>query len=107
MHLPTPQARRLHSPRPGPAGCLVAGFLDAVTGGWGSLTTPTLAAQHHEPRFAIGTAHAAKFMAGGVLAAPLGAWLGKRVQPRPLLLLVGLLVVGLATRTLLTAIGAI
>jgi len=46
-------------------------------------------------------------MAGGVLAAPLGAWLGKRVQPRPLLLLVGLLVVGLATRTLLTAIGAI
>ena len=31
----------------------------------------------------------------------------KRVQPRPLLLLVGLLVVGLATRTLLTAFGAI
>src|SRR4249919_588356 len=36
---------------------LVAGFLDAVTGGgWGSLTTSTLVAQHHEPRFAIGTA---------------------------------------------------
>ena len=112
---------------------LVAGFLDAVTGGgWGSLTTSTLVAQHHEPRFAIGTAHAAKFfvsltislvflatlgfshgqvvlglMAGGVMAAPLGAWLVKRVQPRPLLLLVGLLVVGLATRTLLTAIGTI
>jgi uncharacterized membrane protein YfcA len=112
---------------------LVAGFLDAVTGGgWGSLTTSTLVAQHHEPRFAIGTAHAAKFfvsltislvflatigfshgqvvlglMTGGVLAAPLGAWLVKRVQPRPLLLLVGLLVVGLATRTLLKSLGVI
>lgn len=110
---------------------LVAGFLDAVTGGgWGSLTTSTLVAQHHEPRFAIGTAHAAKFfvsltislvflltlgfshaqvvfglMAGGVLAAPLGAWLVKRVRPRPLLLLVGLLVVGLSVRTLSKSIG--
>jgi uncharacterized protein len=110
---------------------LVAGFLDAVTGGgWGSLTTSTLVAQHHEPRFAIGTAHAAKFfvsltislvflatmgfhhaqivfglMTGGVLAAPLGAWAVKRIHPRPLMLGVGLLVVGLATRTLLKSLG--
>jgi hypothetical protein len=110
---------------------LVAGFMDAVTGGgWGSLTTASLVAQHHAPRFAIGTAHAAKFfvsltislvflatmgfsharivfglMAGGVLAAPLGAWAVKRVQPRPLMLGVGLLVVGLATRTLLKSLG--
>lgn len=112
---------------------LVAGFLDAVTGGgWGSLTTSTLVARHHEPRYAIGTAHAAKFfvsltislvflatlgfshpqvvfglMTGGVIAAPLGAWLVKRVRPRPLLLMVGLLVVGLATRTLLKSLGLI
>jgi uncharacterized membrane protein YfcA len=112
---------------------LVAGFMDAVTGGgWGSLTTSTLVAQHHEPRFAIGTAHAAKFfvslaislvflatigfhhaqivfglMTGGVLAAPLGAWAVKRIQPRPLMLGVGLLVVGLAARTLLKSLGVL
>jgi uncharacterized membrane protein YfcA len=106
---------------------LVAGFLDAITGGgWGSLTTSTLVAQHHEPRYAIGTAHAAKFfvsltislvflatlgfshaqvvfglMTGGVIAAPLGAWLVKRVRPQRMLLAVGLMVIGLATRTLL------
>lgn len=110
---------------------LVAGFLDAVTGGgWGSLTTSTLVAQHHEPRFAIATAHGAKFfvsltislvflatmgfhhaqivfglMAGGVLAAPFGAWAVKRIQPRPLMLGVGLLVVGLAARTMLKSMG--
>ena len=112
---------------------LVAGFLDAVTGGgWGSLTTSTLVARHHEPRYAIGTAHAAKFfvsltislvflatfgfshpqvvfglMIGGVLAAPLGAWMVKRIRPRPLLLIIGLLVVGLSMRTLLKSLGVI
>jgi len=40
-----------------------------------------------------------------VLAAPLGAWLVKRVRPRPLLLLVGLLVVALSVRTLSRSIG--
>jgi uncharacterized membrane protein YfcA len=110
---------------------LVAGFLDAITGGgWGSLTTSTLVAQHHEPRFAIGTAHAAKFfvsltislvflatlgfshaqvvfglMMGGVAAAPLGAWLVKRVQPRRMLFAVGLMVIALAMRTLLKTFG--
>lgn len=109
---------------------LAAGFLDAVTGGgWGSLTTSTLVARQHAPRFAIGTAHAAKFfvsltislvflltlgfhhaqvvfglMAGGVCAAPFGAWLVRRVRPRPLLCAVGLLVVGLSARTLAQAI---
>lgn len=112
---------------------LTAGFLDAITGGgWGSLTTSTLLAQHHQPRYAIGTAHAAKFfvsltitlvflatmgfshaqvvfglMTGGVLAAPLGAWLVRRVRPRPLLLVIGLLVVALATRTLLKSASAL
>ena len=42
---------------------LIAGFMDAVTGGgWGSLTNSSLVSRHHEPRVAIGTAHAAKFL---------------------------------------------
>ncbi len=39
-------------------------------------------------------------MTGGVVAAPLGAWLIKRVRPRPILFVVGLMVIGLARRTL-------
>lgn len=105
---------------------LVAGFLDAMTGGgWGSLTTSSLVARHHEPRIAIGTAHAAKFfvslaitlvflvtlgfshaqivlglMTGGVLAAPFAAWLTRRVPARILMGCVGSVVVLLGTRNL-------
>ena len=38
---------------------------------------------------------------GGMLAAPLGGWLVKRAPPKPMLVVVGLLVIGLSTRTLL------
>lgn len=105
---------------------LVAGFLDAVTGGgWGALTTSSLVARHHEPRFAIGTAHAAKFfvsvaisvaffftlgfshaqvvlglMTGGVIAAPFAAWVTKHVPPKVMMGLVGAIVVLLGVRNL-------
>ena len=100
----------------------VAGFLDAIGGGgWGTVTTPTLIARGVPPRYAIGTANAAEFfvtltisitflftfdwrrydlvvalLGGGVLAAPLGAWVAKHVPPRFAMLAIGLLVIGLA-----------
>ena len=96
---------------------LVGGFLDAAGGGgWGPVVTSNLLIQGVEPRKTIGTVNTAEFfltaiisatfiytmgfaaltmvtaglLIGGVLAAPFGAILAKRVQPRTLLLLVGI-----------------
>lgn len=104
----------------------IAGFLDAIGGGgWGTVTTPTLIARGYQPRYAIGTANAAEFfvtvaisvtflltfdwrrydlvialLGGGVVAAPLGALVVKHIPARLAMLLVGLLVMGLATNGL-------
>jgi uncharacterized membrane protein YfcA len=43
---------------------------------------------------------------GGVVAAPIGGWLVKRLHARWLLVVVGLLVVGLSTRTLVQHFSA-
>ncbi|HLS83943.1 MAG TPA: TSUP family transporter [Arenimonas sp.] len=106
---------------------LAAGFLDAVGGGgWGPLATSHLVAARLQPRIAIGTANAAEFfvalattvvflgtlgvshvhvvaglLVGGVLAAPLSAWLARRVPARPLMMVVGLLVSGISLYNLL------
>jgi uncharacterized membrane protein YfcA len=97
---------------------LAGGFLDAAGGGgWGPVVTGNLLAQGAEPRRTIGTVNTAEFLVtltasitfiatlglaaftvatvglliGGILAAPLGAWLVKRLPPRPLLIAVGVL----------------
>lgn len=97
---------------------LVGGFLDAAGGGgWGPVVTSHLLIQGTSPRKTIGTVNTAEFflttvvsitfilalgweaftvatvglLIGGVAAAPLGALLVKRVSPRPLLGLVGLI----------------
>jgi uncharacterized membrane protein YfcA len=97
---------------------LAGGFLDAAGGGgWGPVVTGNLLAQGAEPRRTIGTVNTAEFLVtltasitfiatlglaaftvatvglliGGILAAPLGAWLVKRLPPRPLLIAVGIL----------------
>lgn len=106
---------------------LAGGFLDAAGGGgWGPVVTGNLLAQGAEPRRTIGTVSAAEFVVtttisatfiatlgwamftaatvglliGGVLAAPLGALIAKRVQPKLLLIFVG------AVLTLTGASGA-
>lgn len=105
---------------------LVGGFLDAVGGGgWGAMVTTTLIASHTEPRFAIGSANVAEFfvtavatatfvvtiglalwptilglVVGGVLLAPVAALVARHVPPRPIMLIVGLVVVGLSARNL-------
>jgi len=95
---------------------LAGGFLDSAGGGgWGPVVTGNLLAQGTEPRRTIGTVNTAEFLVtvtsaltfllalgvaaftvatlglliGGIIAAPLGAWLVKRISPRPLLIMVG------------------
>jgi hypothetical protein len=100
---------------------LVAGFLDAVGGGgWSALTVTTLVARKMEPRRVIGSVHLATcvvsaaasatfllsigagkpivmlgLIVGGVVAAPFGALLARRMPPRLATLLAGLTVVAL------------
>ena len=98
---------------------LAGGFLDAAGGGgWGAIVTSNLLVQGSNPRKTIGTVNTAEFfltitisatfivalgweafttatlglLIGGVLAAPFGAIIAKRVNPDVLLTFVGALV---------------
>ncbi|WP_425326494.1 sulfite exporter TauE/SafE family protein [Sphingomonas lutea] len=98
---------------------LVGGFLDAGGGGgWGAIVTSNLLVQGGNPRKTIGTVNTAEFfltvtisatfilamgweaftvatvglLIGGVLAAPFGAMIAKRVNPDLLLTFVGAIV---------------
>jgi uncharacterized membrane protein YfcA len=98
---------------------LAGGFLDAAGGGgWGAIVTSNLLVQGSNPRKTIGTVNTAEFfltvtisatfifalgweafttatlglLIGGVLAAPFGAIIAKRVNPDLLLTFVGALV---------------
>jgi hypothetical protein len=113
----------------GPLG-LVAGFVDATGGGgWGPVGTPALLASGRmEPRKVIGSIDTSEFLValsaslgfllalgsqgidfawvaalllGGLVAAPLAAWLVRHVPPRLLGSLVGGIIVLTNTRTLL------
>jgi uncharacterized membrane protein YfcA len=108
---------------------LVGGFFDAIGGGgWGPIVTSTLVANGNHPRYAIGSVNSAEFfvtvaesitffatigallfqhwgkivglMVGGVLAAPLAAWVCKKLPHHILMILVGLLITGLSVRIL-------
>ena len=102
---------------------LLGGFLDATGGGgWGPVVTSTMVAVGHDVKKTIGTVNAAEFLvtvaetttfavllrdfqaysqiilglvAGGVAAAPLAAWICKKIPVRPLLAIVGILIIGL------------
>lgn len=116
----------------GPLG-LVAGFVDATGGGgWGPVATTTLLSSGRlEPRKVVGSVDTSEFivalaasvgfffslseehdlnytvvlglMAGGVLAAPVAAWLVRRMPPRLLGAAAGGLIVLTNARTLLKA----
>lgn len=97
---------------------LAGGFLDAAGGGgWGPVVTSNLLVQGSAPRETIGTVNTSEFfltttisatfiasmgfaaftlqtlglLIGGLLAAPLGGVLAKRVPARPLMAMVGVL----------------
>ena len=96
---------------------LFGGFLDAAGGGgWGPVVTSNLLIQGADPRKVVGTVNAVEFfltvavsaafiwhlgfadlagptlglLIGGLLAAPLGAWVAKRFNPKTMLVLVGI-----------------
>ncbi|MDE8651702.1 sulfite exporter TauE/SafE family protein [Novosphingobium album (ex Liu et al. 2023)] len=99
---------------------LIGGFLDAAGGGgWGPVVTSNLLIQGADPRKVVGTVNTVEFfltltvsatfiwhlglanvagatlglLIGGVLAAPLGAWGAKHIPPKPMLILVGCVLV--------------
>lgn len=102
------------------------GFMDAVGGGgWGPIVTSTLLGRGRNPRYTIGSVNAAEFavsfasgitfmlfggihgwqviiglILGGVIAAPLGAYLVNRIPRKPMMITVGILIVILSLRTL-------
>jgi uncharacterized protein len=95
----------------------IGGFLDAAGGGgWGPVVTSNLLIQGSSPRMTVGTVNTTEFflttavsitfitqigfeafttatfglLVGGLLAAPLGAYLTKRIAPQRLMLMVGI-----------------
>jgi uncharacterized protein len=104
----------------------VGGFLDTIGGGgWGAMVTSSLIGRGVIPRFAIGSANTAEFfvtamvtvtfvatiglelwpviaslVAGGVLAAPFAALITRRLPDRPLMLMVGVVILLLSLRGL-------
>jgi len=108
----------------------IAAFLDAVGGGgWGPIATSTLIAGDHNPRLTVGSVNLAEFfitvaesttflailgsthlslvvglVIGGIIMAPIGAYICKRIPSRLILILVGCLIISLSVRTMLLSI---
>ncbi len=106
------------------------GFIDSVGGGgWGPVVTSTLLGKGRDPRYTIGSVNAAEFavsfasgitfiifqginnwqvvaglIIGGVIASPFGAFLVNKVRRRPLMILVGTVVILLSLRTILKSL---
>jgi uncharacterized protein len=111
---------------------LIGGFLDASGGGgWGPVVTSNLLIQGTDPRKTIGTVNTAEFfltfavsatfiatiglqaftlttgglLIGGLMAAPLGGYLAKRVPAKTLLLLVGIVLTATSLFSLYKALN--
>jgi uncharacterized membrane protein YfcA len=112
---------------------VVGGFFDAIGGGgWGPIVTSTLVARGNNPRLTIGSVNFSEFfitfsqsvvfvftlqlneywkvilglLIGGAVAAPLAAFVTKRLPVRQLMLLVGALIILLSVRTLYLALAS-
>jgi len=111
---------------------LAGGFLDAAGGGgWGPVVTSNLLVQGSEPRTTIGTVNTSEFfltaivsatfftqmglaaftlatlglLIGGLVAAPIGGVLAKRVPARPLMVMVGTLLTLTSAYSIWQAVG--
>lgn len=106
---------------------LAGGFLDSIGGGgWGPVVTSTLLSKGRSPQYTIGTVNATEFfvtfasagvftwfmglnnisviaglVVGGIIAAPFGALLVGRVNPKTLMIVVGVLIILLSLRNLI------
>jgi uncharacterized protein len=109
----------------------IGGLMDAIGGGgWGPIVTTTLIARGREPRMAIGSVNLAEFFVtsaqmvtfvaflglknlevvvglvlGGIIAAPLAAYVCRHLPARLLMNLVGVLIILLSLRILLKIAG--
>lgn len=110
---------------------LVGGFFDAIGGGgWGPVVTTTLVARGNNVRVSIGTVNFSEFFVtlaqsitfvltlrfadywqiilgllfGGVLAAPLAAYITRRLPHKILMVMVGIVIILLSIRTILLAV---
>lgn len=116
---------------------LIGGFMDAIGGGgWGPIVVTTLVARGSNPRITIGSVNLAEFFValtasitfvvsigqgalndlwpaiaglaiGGAFAAPLAAYVTRRISTRLLMILVGTLIALLSLRTILMAVGVL
>ncbi len=111
---------------------LIGGFLDAAGGGgWGPVVTSNLLIQGTSPRMTVGTVSASEFflttavsitfiiqlgweaftaatfglIIGGLAAAPLGAFLAKRIEPQRLMLMVGIVLTATSLFSLYKALA--
>jgi uncharacterized membrane protein YfcA len=108
------------------------GFMDSVGGGgWGPIVTSTLLGRGRNPRYTIGSVNAAEFavsfasgitfmifggihgwqiiiglILGGVIAAPLGAYLVNKIKRKPMMVAVGILIILLSLKTLSKGFGS-
>ena len=106
-------------------------MIDAMGGGgWGPIVASTLLARGSHARMTVGTVNAAEFFVtlsasivflvtlglqngyvilglavGGIIAAPIGAYMVKRISLKPLMVGVGVLIVLLSVRTLAKFFG--
>ena len=106
---------------------LVGGTFDAIGGGgWGPIVTTTLISTGHTPRKTIGSVNFTEFfvtiteaitfiltiglthwkvilglLIGGVIAAPFGALLTKKIPAKTIMIIVGLLIIFLQVRLLI------
>lgn len=102
------------------------GFMDSVGGGgWGPIVTSTLLGRGRNPRYTIGSVNAAEFaisfasgitfmlfggihgwqviiglILGGVISAPLAAYLVNKIRRKPMMVAVGILIILLSLKTL-------
>lgn len=102
------------------------GFMDSVGGGgWGPIVTSTLLGRGRNPRYTIGSVNAAEFaisfasgitfmlfggiigwqviiglIIGGVVSAPLAAYLVNKIKRKPMMVAVGVLIILLSLKTL-------
>lgn len=109
------------------------GFLDAMGGGgWGPIVVTNLIHQGANPKRTIGSANTAEFfialvssavfitfikisnwqpvigiLAGGILAAPLAAYVVKLVKPRPMMMAIGILITLLSLYNVIRSLPAI
>ncbi|MBZ4036201.1 sulfite exporter TauE/SafE family protein [Flavobacterium sp. 17A] len=102
------------------------GFMDSVGGGgWGPIVTSTLLGRGRNPKYTIGSVNAAEFaisfasgitfmlfggihgwqiiiglILGGVISAPLAAYLVNKIKRKPMMVAVGVLIIILSLKTL-------